>query len=77
LLDYQSAFAEKPGQYLVELGDPGKMERLRSLLDGVADLVHVGVFQHLPRLTVLRSGRAVWDATVDEMTAAWRGTLDW
>jgi phosphoribosylformylglycinamidine synthase len=75
--DYQSAFAEKPGQYLVEIADPMKVETLRSLLDGVADLIHVGVFQHLPRLTVLRGGRAVWEVTVDEMTAAWRGTLDW
>ena len=75
--DYQSAFAEKPGQYLVELSDPTKMDELRKLVDSVADIVNVGVVQHLPRLQVIRAGKVVWDLSVDDMTKAWRGTLDW
>jgi phosphoribosylformylglycinamidine synthase subunit PurSL len=75
--DYQSAFAEKPGQYLVELTDPMKMEELRSMFDKVADVVNIGVVQHLPRLQVVRNGKAIWDVTVEAMTKAWRGTLDW
>ena len=77
VFDYQSAFAEKPGQYLVELADPMQMEQLRQMFDKVADLVNVGVVQHLPRLQIISKGRIVWDATVEEMTQAWRGTLDW
>ena len=75
--DYQTAFAEKPGQYLVELADPLKMEALRDLLDSTADIVGVGVIQHLPRLQIIRGGKVMWDASIDEMTKAWRGTLDW
>lgn len=75
--DYQSAFAEKPGQYLVELSDPMQMDALRKLLDSTADIVNVGVFQHLPRLSVIRKGRVVWDVPVEDLTTAWRGTLDW
>lgn len=75
--DYQSAFAEKPGQYLLELSDPREMDTLRKLLDSVADIVNVGVIQHLPRLSVIRHGRVVWDVSVDDMTEAWRGTLNW
>ena len=75
--DYQSAFAEKPGQYLIELHDPTKLQELRKLVDSVADIVNVGVVQHLPRLQVIRAGKVVWDLTIDELTEAWRGTLDW
>ena len=75
--DYQGAFAEKPGQYLVELSNPMKMEELRKLFEKVADIVNVGVVQHLPRLQVVRAGKITWDVTVEEMTKAWRGTLDW
>ena len=76
-LDYQPAFTEKPGQYLVELSDPMKMEELRKLFDSVADIVNIGVVQHLPRLQVIRGHKVVWDVPVDKMTSAWRGTLDW
>ena len=75
--DYQPAFAEKPGQYLVELSDPMKMEELRKLFDNVADIVNVGIVQHLPRLQVVRGRQQMWYLPVEEMTKSWRGTLDW
>ncbi len=75
--DYQPAFVEKPGQYLVELSDPLKMEEIRKLFDSVADVVNIGVVQHLPRFQIVRAGKITWDVSVEEMTKAWRGTLDW
>ena len=75
--DYQPAFTERPGQYLVEFADPLKMEEMRKLLDFSADIVNVGVVQHLPRLQVIKSGKVAWDLSVEELTKAWRGTLDW
>ena len=53
------------------------IEELRKLFDNVADIVNIGVVQHLPRFQVVRAGKIAWDVTVEEMTKAWRGTLDW
>lgn len=75
--DYQPAFAEKPGQYLVELCNPLKMEELRKLFEKVADVINIGIVQHLPRFEIVRGRRIVWDLQVEELTKAWRGTLDW
>ncbi len=75
--DYQPAFAEKPGQYLLELADPAQLPQLQELLDPVADVISVGVVQYQPKLQVLRQGKVAWELSVEQLTAAWRGTLDW
>jgi phosphoribosylformylglycinamidine synthase len=84
-------FAERPGCYLVELRqDPEEveptlrlMEDLPSRFSGGADVVRLGTVQSSPRLMVFdyRMGqnneRVTELMSIDELTAAWRGTLDW
>jgi len=71
----QLAFAETPSRYILEIS-PDKLAALKTVLRD-----HGGIsFAILGKLT--RSGRLVWaqadlDASVEELTAAWRGPLDW
>jgi phosphoribosylformylglycinamidine (FGAM) synthase-like enzyme len=59
-------FEERSGQYLVELR--GSVDRLREKFAGVAEVIEFGrveksaIFKGIP---------------VQELTAVWRGTLDW
>jgi phosphoribosylformylglycinamidine synthase subunit PurSL len=62
-----AAFVERPGRYLVEL--PVGVE---FGTPGVAEVTEIGVTTQRPRLTI-----AGQDIGLDELTAAWRGTLDW
>jgi phosphoribosylformylglycinamidine synthase len=71
------AFAEGPGRYLVELGDGMTSEELRSRLADVADVTDVGLVQHLRKFTVTTERERVLEVGLEELTAAWRGTLDW
>jgi len=84
-------FAERPGCYLVELWqDFEKAEATLRLERGFAervgpfaDALYLGRVQRSPRLLVFnrRMGEARERVTdqlsIDELTAAWRGTLDW
>jgi phosphoribosylformylglycinamidine synthase II len=71
------AFEERPGRYLLELTDPGRADELRANFAGVADVVDAGLVQHLRKLTVTNHKERVLEIGLDELTAAWRGTLDW
>ncbi|MBV8781349.1 MAG: phosphoribosylformylglycinamidine synthase, partial [Phycisphaerae bacterium] len=62
-------FEERPGQYIVELRPVPEIRRPDEPLVGVTALGHV---HSKPQLTI---GDANW--SLDELTAAWRGTLDW
>ena len=72
----EAAFAERPGQYLVELSETMSTEQLRSAMPA-ADVADFGLVQHLRKLTVTTERERVAEVSIDEMTAAWRGTLDW
>ncbi len=71
------AFAEGPGRYLVELGDGLTSDDLRSRLADVADVTDVGLVQHLRKFTVTTEKERVLEIGLEDLTAAWRGTLDW
>jgi hypothetical protein len=42
-----------------------------------ADVIDVGPTQHLRKLTVMATEDRVEEISLDELTSAWRGTLDW
>jgi phosphoribosylformylglycinamidine synthase subunit PurSL len=70
----EAAFAERPGRYLVEVSDP---TALRTAMDQTADVIDVGLTQHLRKLTVTTTKDRVEEISLEELTSAWRGTLDW
>ncbi len=66
------AFAELPGRYLIELTDASRFSAVESRFAAVADVRDAGTVDASARLTV--GSHAL---SVEEMTKAWRGTLDW
>jgi phosphoribosylformylglycinamidine synthase subunit PurSL len=72
-----AAFHEHPGRYLVELKNVEHADAFRKAFDGVADVTDFGLVQHLRKLTVTTPKQRVLEIGLDEMTSAWRGTLDW
>ena len=73
----ETAFNESPGRYLVELPDPTQSAALAKRFADVADVVDIGLTQHLRKLTVTTAKERVLEISLDELTNAWRGTLDW
>jgi phosphoribosylformylglycinamidine synthase len=73
----EAAFAETPGRYLVELPDPTAIGGLAERFAGVAEVTAVGLTQHLRKLTVTTAKERVLEFSLEELTNAWRGTLDW
>ena len=71
-----AAFAERPGRYLLELSAELTAEELRAKIPA-ADVADFGLVQHLRKLTVTSAKERVAELSIDEMTTAWRGTLDW
>jgi phosphoribosylformylglycinamidine synthase len=70
-------FTERPGRYLIELTDVEQREALAADFAGVAETIDFGLVQHLRKLTVTSTKERVLEIGLDEMTRAWRGTLDW
>ncbi len=68
---------ERPGRYLIELVDPTLAGELRKRFETVADVSDVALVQHLRKLTITSTSQRVTEIGIDEMTQAWRGTLDW
>jgi phosphoribosylformylglycinamidine synthase len=73
----EGAFAESPGRYLVELPEPASIDDLRKHFGDTADVSEVGLTQHLRKLTVTTAKERVLEIGLEELTQAWRGTLDW
>ncbi len=67
--DANLGFVERSGQYLVELEST---EALSNAVQGCCDMIELGEVQSSPYLTVQK-----FDIPIKELTAAWRGTLDW
>ena len=65
-------FVEQPGRYIVELNASADVNRVIDALHPRAIGLLLGTVQNEPRLHLMNH-----DWSVDEMTAAWRGTLDW
>jgi phosphoribosylformylglycinamidine synthase len=72
-----AAFAEAPGRYLVELPKAEDFEELAKHFGETASVVEVGLTQHFKKLTVTTQKERVLEVGLEELTAAWRGTLDW
>ena len=70
-------FAEAPGRYLVELKDPATSADLAKHFNNIADVTEIGLTQHLRKLTVTTAKERVLEIGLNELTSAWRGTLDW
>ena len=50
---------------------------LKANFAGVADMQDLGLVQHLRKLTVTSQKERVLEIGLEELTTAWRGTLDW
>jgi phosphoribosylformylglycinamidine synthase len=72
-----AVFAEIPGRYLVELADGLQSDSIKNEFNGVANVIDFGITQHLRKFTVTNEQQRVLEIGLDELTAAWRGTLDW
>jgi phosphoribosylformylglycinamidine synthase subunit PurSL len=68
------AFAERPGRYLVETADS---TALRQAVAVAADVTEIGLTQESPKLTITGIKDGALEIGLDELTSAWRGTLDW
>jgi hypothetical protein len=42
-----------------------------------ATVTDLGLTQHLRKLTITTTKERALEISLDELTAAWRGTLDW
>jgi phosphoribosylformylglycinamidine synthase len=73
----EAAFAEGPGRYLIELPDAGQISEVVAHFGEVAEVVEVGLTQHLKKFTVTTAKERVLEVGLEELTEAWRGTLDW
>jgi len=72
-----AAFVERPGQYLLEVAEQADADALRETFSGVAGVIDFGLVQHFRKLTITTEKERVLELGLDELTAAWRGTLDW
>ena len=81
-------FSEQMGRYLVEVPKEsyGELDRIMRLgfdtgeIDpdpSWADYTHIGEVLERPTLELTTKGRVTESFAVDELTSAWRGTLDW
>jgi phosphoribosylformylglycinamidine synthase len=69
-------WGETPGRYLVELRDADGATALQKRFQS-ADVMPIGLVQHLKKFTVTNEQQRVLEIGLEELTAAWRGTLDW
>jgi phosphoribosylformylglycinamidine synthase II len=66
-------FEERPGRYVLEVDRAGFADEFQALLGDIVRATPIGVVRSEPSF-VTATGE---DVSVAEMTAAWRGTLDW
>jgi len=76
LLD-PTAFTETCGRYLVELAQGLQSGDLAADLRGAARISDFGLVQHLRQLTITNAQQRLVEIGLEELTSAWRGTLDW
>jgi len=62
---------------LVELAEGATSNELRQMMSDAADVSDIGLTTHLHKLTITTTRERAMEISLDELTAAWRGTLDW
>ena len=77
LFDAPEAFAEQPGGYVAELKSWDDLGRIAGVFAGIATVTELGITQAYTKLTLTTEQTRVTDITIADLTAAWRGTLDW
>ncbi|MDB5326516.1 MAG: purL 2 [Phycisphaerales bacterium] len=77
LFDSADAFAEQPGGYVAELKSWETLAELTTAFADIGEVIELGITQGFKRLTLTTEKTHVTDIAVDDLTAAWRGTLDW
>jgi phosphoribosylformylglycinamidine synthase subunit PurSL len=82
VLASQDPFIEQPGRYLVEAADVELDGDIAGRFDSVAAVTRLGFVQHRPSLLITQRSRSggmdlVEELPVEELSRAWRGTLDW
>ena len=75
--DAAGLFRERPGRYLVEVPEDRFAEASALFERPDVSFRPFGRVTADPRLVLAGAARAVHDIPVDELTKAWRGTLDW
>jgi phosphoribosylformylglycinamidine synthase len=75
--DAADVFGEAPGRYLVEVGKKHFAGALKYFESHDVSFKAYGRVLANPHLVVSEANAIVADIPVDEMTKAWRGTLDW
>ena len=62
---------------VVELKSTDDRDAFAADFAGVAETIDFGLVQHLRKLTITSPKERVLEIGLDELTDAWRGTLDW
>ncbi|MEO6436160.1 MAG: AIR synthase-related protein, partial [Tepidisphaeraceae bacterium] len=73
----EEGFAEQPGRYLIELKNAEELYEVSAAFAEVADVSYFGLIQNIRKLIVTTPTENVMVIDLDELTRAWRGTLDW
>ena len=77
LPDAENLFRERPATYVVEIAED-RFAAASALFESRAvSFKPFGRVLAEPRLVLSEATRVAHDIPVDEMTRAWRGTLDW
>ena len=61
------AWDEQPGQYLLEFADCNAAAELQAALGEVADVIELGLTQHLAKFTLTTTSQRVDDVTIEEL----------
>jgi len=77
LFDEIDPFVEFPGRYLVEGADPALDEEIARHFGEFATVRRIGFTQQQPALLIGSKEATTERIPIAELTAAWRGTLDW
>jgi phosphoribosylformylglycinamidine synthase len=77
VMSADSLFAERSGQYLLEVDNKRVNDVLESLRAQDVVVENLGPTWKQSRLTVKVAGKIEADVDIGELTKAWRGTLDW
>jgi phosphoribosylformylglycinamidine synthase len=71
------AFEERPSGYLLELSEDFDAASIADHFAGAATVTNLGIIQGFKKLTITTEKDRVIEVSLDELTRAWRGTLDW
>jgi phosphoribosylformylglycinamidine synthase subunit PurSL len=72
-----AVFAETPGRYLLELADGLQSDSIRGEFESTTLVSDFAIVQQLPKLTITDPRQRILEIELDELTSAWRKTLDW